>query len=264
MTDAGTHVDEQFGDAEGDDGQGLYDEPTAVEGTTASPDGVDTTDVSAGKPDPSGTHSEAVNSSVPSGGAGDSDVTSVAPLPSVGGSHLSLPQSNVRSPPSEAAIPASNSTGCVTTLPPVKTEVHALPAKPMPIGEQEHLPEPPASINGTETVHSSSSTGSAPHVDLPKTPSKVHGASSASANRLSISYAGGSRRLVINSDIVEAVKIFRTDGRIEVSMTVERNGEGYKGLLVRYPHIDLIPLPNISEWNRLRPCARIRRPILPF
>lgn len=55
-----------------------------------------------------------------------------------------------------------------------------------------------------------------------------------SANRLSISYAGGNRRLVIDSDVVDAVKIFRQDGRIEIALTLSKDGdEDVKGILVR-------------------------------
>lgn len=54
-----------------------------------------------------------------------------------------------------------------------------------------------------------------------------------SANRLSISYANGLRRLVIDADIVEKMRVFRAESRIEVAMTVERVSDGFKGILVR-------------------------------
>ena len=55
----------------------------------------------------------------------------------------------------------------------------------------------------------------------------------ASANRLSISYARGNRRLVVNAEMVESLKLFRHAGRIEVSINVEaENEEGWKGILV--------------------------------
>lgn len=56
-----------------------------------------------------------------------------------------------------------------------------------------------------------------------------------SANRISISYAGGTRRLVIDAGIVERLKVFRAEGRIEVTLTVERLDEsGFKGIFVRF------------------------------
>ncbi len=44
-----------------------------------------------------------------------------------------------------------------------------------------------------------------------------------SANRLSISYAAGTKRLVINAEIVEKLKIHRTDGRVEILLRVEKD-----------------------------------------
>ena len=44
-----------------------------------------------------------------------------------------------------------------------------------------------------------------------------------SANRLSISYAAGTKRLVINAEIVEKFKILRSDGRVEISLRVEKD-----------------------------------------
>ncbi|KAA1466011.1 hypothetical protein DENSPDRAFT_862187 [Dentipellis sp. KUC8613] len=62
-----------------------------------------------------------------------------------------------------------------------------------------------------------------PHPGLP-TPS---------ANRLSISYAGGTKRLVINAEVVESLKVFRAEGRIEVRMTLEKEEtNGLNGVLI--------------------------------
>ena len=44
-----------------------------------------------------------------------------------------------------------------------------------------------------------------------------------SANRLSISYAAGTKRLVINAEIVEKLKIHRSDGRVEITLRVEKD-----------------------------------------
>ncbi|KAH8996970.1 hypothetical protein EDB86DRAFT_2803849 [Lactarius hatsudake] len=44
-----------------------------------------------------------------------------------------------------------------------------------------------------------------------------------SANRLSISYAAGTKRLVINAEIVEKFKVLRSDGRVEISLRVEKD-----------------------------------------
>jgi hypothetical protein len=54
-----------------------------------------------------------------------------------------------------------------------------------------------------------------------------------SANRLSISYAAGQKRLVLNADVVEKLKIFRTAHRIEAQIRVERTDSGdLKGISV--------------------------------
>ena len=53
-----------------------------------------------------------------------------------------------------------------------------------------------------------------------------------SANRLSISYAAGTRRMVIDSAIVEKLKVFRSDARIEVHMTINEEAGNLKGILV--------------------------------
>ncbi|KIP09860.1 hypothetical protein PHLGIDRAFT_126004 [Phlebiopsis gigantea 11061_1 CR5-6] len=53
-----------------------------------------------------------------------------------------------------------------------------------------------------------------------------------SANRLSISFAGGSRRMVIDSGVVEKLKVFRSDARIEVYISVTEENGHLKGILV--------------------------------
>jgi 20S proteasome subunit alpha 6 len=53
-----------------------------------------------------------------------------------------------------------------------------------------------------------------------------------SPNRLSILYAGSQKRLIVNAECVEAVKLFRRDGRFEILLKLERHGDGYKGISV--------------------------------
>lgn len=47
-----------------------------------------------------------------------------------------------------------------------------------------------------------------------------------SANRLSIAYADRSKRLIINADIVESLKVFRSENRIEVELSLTRTDTG--------------------------------------
>ncbi|KAG6876490.1 hypothetical protein C0992_012795 [Termitomyces sp. T32_za158] len=104
------------------------------------------------------------------------------------------------------------------------------PASPMdhlagsPALPTDHLPEPPAS----PLV---STCGGSPTVSPRKPETKPNRVPS--ANRLSISYAGGNRRLVVDAEVVESLKLFRQEGRIEVLLNVARDGdEGLKGILV--------------------------------
>jgi len=85
----------------------------------------------------------------------------------------------------------------------------------------DHLPEPP--MSPVSNVHDDSSgVGLAGVKD--QTPSR---------NRLSISYASGNRRLVIDADVVSSLKLFRQAGRVEVAVEVSKNNaSGLKGILV--------------------------------
>ena len=53
-----------------------------------------------------------------------------------------------------------------------------------------------------------------------------------SPNRLSVAYAQGTRRLLIDADVVDKMIIFRAEGRIEIDLVIERAEEGFKGILV--------------------------------
>lgn len=87
----------------------------------------------------------------------------------------------------------------------------------------DHLPEPPASP--------SDDTSSS----LPAVKVEVGAVKTPSASRLSISYSRGNRRFVVDVEVVESVNLFRQDGRIEVTINVEKNTDGsLKGILVRY------------------------------
>jgi 20S proteasome subunit alpha 6 len=72
------------------------------------------------------------------------------------------------------------------------------------------------------------STSTASLYDEPNRPSPAKAESQSrlrtpSANRLSISYAAGTKRLVINAEIVEKLKIHRSDGRVEITLRVEKD-----------------------------------------
>ncbi|KAG6819203.1 hypothetical protein H0H93_014376 [Arthromyces matolae] len=121
--------------------------------------------------------------------------------------------------------------------------------------DQDHLPEPPASPITSATLLSTSSASAyggspvVPPVVKPDstittnatTPTTATATAIAkvgrtpSANRLSISYAGGNRRLLVDAEVVESLKLFRQEGRIEVVLSIVGDGEdvrGLKGILV--------------------------------
>ncbi|KAF9534962.1 hypothetical protein CPB83DRAFT_866259 [Crepidotus variabilis] len=83
--------------------------------------------------------------------------------------------------------------------------------------EYEHLPEPPESPAISNV-----------NEDSPSIPAKRDNKTNKnpSANRLSISYNRSNRRLVINAASVSSLKLFRQDGRIEVSIAASLDDEG--------------------------------------
>jgi hypothetical protein len=97
----------------------------------------------------------------------------------------------------------------------------------------EHLPEPPASPTSNTFLSTSSTSTYGEHNQPPVRAGEKDGRIP-TANRLSISYAGGSRRLVIDADVVSKLKVFRSEGRIEVNLNVEKEDEStLKGIFVR-------------------------------
>ena len=107
-----------------------------------------------------------------------------------------------------------------------------------------------ADAHGTQTTNDANDAGTVSHGDhLPEPPAspsddtssplpavKVEGGAvkTPSASRLSISYSRGNRRFVVDVEVVESVSLFRQEGRIEVTINVEKNTDGsLKGILVR-------------------------------
>lgn len=97
--------------------------------------------------------------------------------------------------------------------------------------DQEHLPEPPASPTSNTLLSTSSCStyGESSHQPVITSPKK---GKTPSANRLSISYAAGSRRLLVDAEVVEYLRVYRAEGRIEVHMSLDKEGESLKGVLV--------------------------------
>lgn len=109
------------------------------------------------------------------------------------------------------------------------TQLLALPS------EAHDTEQPPSSETSSVTLNASPATTAAPPNEEPAQAPKSDGNSAhvPSANRLSISYAAGTRRMVIDAGVVEKLKVFRSDARIEVHMTISEDNGHLKGILVR-------------------------------
>ncbi|KIJ70432.1 hypothetical protein HYDPIDRAFT_105152 [Hydnomerulius pinastri MD-312] len=116
--------------------------------------------------------------------------------------------------------------------------------------DQEHLPEPPASPTSNTLLSTSSGSTYGESSHPPRNSSPKRGRTP-SANRLSISYAAGSRRLVVDAEVVEYLRVYRAEGRIEVHISLDKEDEGsLKGVLIEGlsdATKSYLPLPTISE-----------------
>jgi len=89
-------------------------------------------------------------------------------------------------------------------------------------------PDTTTLISGTSTVSTYGELNQLPMKSEPQA-----GVRTPSANRLSISYAAGTKRLVVNAEIVEKLKVFRSEGRIEVRLNIDKDEtSGLSGILV--------------------------------
>ena len=115
--------------------------------------------------------------------------------------------------------------------------------------QQEHQPEPPASPAVSIITHEDSHSASVPKVD--------NKAGAPSANRLSISYARSNRRLVVNAEVVETLKLFRHEGRIEALIKVQKQEDGnLKGILVSFLSCEIVRRLLIGI-SRVKDCPRL-------
>ncbi|KAG2362010.1 hypothetical protein BDR07DRAFT_1407983 [Suillus spraguei] len=117
--------------------------------------------------------------------------------------------------------------------------------------DQEHLPEPPASPTSNTLLSTSSSSTYGEPSHPPASTAVSKGGRVPSANRLSISYAAGSRRLVVDAEVVEYLKVYRSEGRIEVHISLDKGSDdGLKGVLIEGlsdATKSYSPLPTLSE-----------------
>ncbi|KAG2345151.1 hypothetical protein BDR05DRAFT_961105 [Suillus weaverae] len=117
--------------------------------------------------------------------------------------------------------------------------------------DQDHLPEPPASPTSNTLLSTSSGSTYGEPSHPPASTAVPKGGRVPSANRLSISYAAGSRRLVVDAEVVEYLKVYRSEGRIEVHISLDKGSDdGLKGVLIEGlsdATKSYSPLPTLSE-----------------
>lgn len=92
--------------------------------------------------------------------------------------------------------------------------------------EATQVDEPPPSltVSAASTTYGEAYQPVKPEAKGPKVPA---------ANRLSISYEGGNRRIVFDAEVVETITLYRREARAEVRMNLVSDGEtGFKGILV--------------------------------
>ena len=98
-----------------------------------------------------------------------------------------------------------------------------------------HFDGPASSGTGTSALISGSTASiyGEPGRRLPMKAELQPGIRTPSPNRLSISYAAGTKRLVINAEIVEKLKIHRSEGRVEILLQLKKDGvNGLNGIIV--------------------------------
>ncbi|KAI0071924.1 hypothetical protein K474DRAFT_1679051 [Panus rudis PR-1116 ss-1] len=88
-----------------------------------------------------------------------------------------------------------------------------------------------------------------------------------SANRLSISYAAGTRRMVIDAEVVEKLLVMRGEGRIEVHLNIVKTDNVFKGIMVEalsdtstaYTSVDLVNPP--ADDSTIPPFNQVPLPL---
>jgi hypothetical protein len=132
--------------------------------------------------------------------------------------------------------------------------------------EHEHSPEPPESPSPNTLPSTPSPPNHSESSSIPLLPSVIEkDPKTPSPNRLSISYAGGNRRLVINAEVVETLKVYRQDGRIEVFVNVDKAGDdGLQGILVSIFNFVLCCSYILTYFIRSKGCRMRQSPTRPL
>lgn len=199
-------------------------------------------------------HSLAPDSAV-SDAAAEAPVSTPQDAVDSNGSDSTQTQSNAtplqRSDTSDTICAASEARGddtqLVSTQPVEDTQnVDHLPEATQLVDNEPEQPPSPSTSIATLVLPSVAGSAVQPVDSVPEPPSvksEPQSASAPSANRLSISYAAATRRLVVDAGVVEKVKVFRQEARIEVHMNIDKDDSGrFRGILVSvvlYPSYEI-------------------------
>ena len=157
-----------------------------------------------------------------------SDTSVAAPPTELAALDEEQPTDRSHSPDVSAPVaPEESSTSSASIVERSLTQEDHSFGDPRGTGAEDTQYDPAAQVqfdgpSSSDTLISTASTYDEPNLSPIKAESQ-RGIRTPSANRLSISYAAGTKRLVINAEIVEKFKILRSDGRVEISLRVEKD-----------------------------------------
>ncbi|KAF8211443.1 hypothetical protein K438DRAFT_1568235 [Mycena galopus ATCC 62051] len=124
------------------------------------------------------------------------------------------------------------------------------------VATQVDEPPPSLTVSAASTTYGDAYAPVKPETKGPQVPA---------ANRLSISYEGGNRRLVFDAEVVDNITLFRREARAEVRMNLIGNGEaGLKGVLMETlsdATKSYNPIQSTSDSNDFPPFSQVSPPL---
>ncbi|KAF7355047.1 Proteasome endopeptidase complex [Mycena sanguinolenta] len=124
------------------------------------------------------------------------------------------------------------------------------------VATQVDEPPPSLTVSAASTTYGDAYAPVKPETKGPQVPA---------ANRLSISYEGGNRRLIFDAGVVDNITLFRREARAEVRMNLISNGEGgLKGVLMETlsdTTKSYNPIQFTSDSNDFPPFSQVSPPL---
>ncbi|KAJ6539048.1 hypothetical protein B0H19DRAFT_1176884, partial [Mycena capillaripes] len=124
------------------------------------------------------------------------------------------------------------------------------------VATQADEPPPSLTVSATSTTYGDAYQPVKPESKGPKVPA---------ANRLSISYEGGNRRIVFDAEVVDTITLFRREARAEVRMNLVSDGEtGFKGILMETLSEvtkSYHPIQSPTDSNDFPPFSQVSTPL---